>query len=1019
MEQLRIFTFGELVIQRGQLAIKLATHKDEALLVYLAQTARAYPREFLAEMLWENRTLKQSLTNLRTSLTRLNKQLGDYLLVMRETAAFNFDTSCWFDFAQLTDALRQTETMKAVSGGLASAAANQLQLALDLYKGEFLAEFFTDSLSLEQWLLTCRESFRAGVITGHQVLVEHYEQTGLYTAALRQTQRLIELDPTGEAYHRTAMRLYTYLDQRRHALEQYDICCRVLNNELGIEPEAETKALHEQIHSGRLTIPERKAPVLFSLPAPRTPFIGRIEEINQIQQQFNTPECRLLTLMGPGGIGKSRLAVEAARALTTQFQDGAVFVSLQSVNSRDDMLYATANALGFVFFNAENKENQLLWYLSRKQLLILLDNFDHLLNHADLVSRILGSAPDVKVISTSRERLNLQEEWLISVGGLEMQDALLLFEQSARRVVPDFRLNGQQSHALTICEMGEGMPLAVELAASWVRVMPCAEIITQMQRSLDFLSTSLKNLAPHQRSIRALFDHSCDLLSADERNIFLKLAVLQGEWDSRAAEAIADASHALLISLVEKSLVRGSSTGRYSLHPLIRQYGLEKLAQNGALNESRRRHYEYFRLMTAKAFQTFAYGVHDDFYFRIRDALDNIQEALAWGLAHERTDEVLEMCCGTWYTWFKAGLWSEGYDWFLRALSADQRPTRNRGLALVYASQFSGLLLKVEASLAQHEEAVHIAETFNDLQIQSLIAQNATWNDHSYERGVAPFEEALALSRMVESPLEEGTNLLFYGDFVREHGDLAKAEQLYRQCLAVCTAANIVDHVAYAIGNLGRIALHRGDYETAREHFERTLALAREMNSPMTLADWLIRLGMTALYQGDIAQARAYLEENWQQRQKLGSDMGIADSLCCLADLDFHEGGFDTAMQRVTESLQLWIDMVRVKAFRYHQLLQGIAECLAVIGKLCAAQADAPKALAAFTLAEMIQQDVGFHFEPRIAEEMYRYRQSALDGLPVAEVHRIQTHIQQSGQFEWQGITVDVSQGLKTEQAVR
>lgn len=420
----------------------------------------------------------------------------------------------------------------------------------------------------------------------------------------------------------------------------------------------------------------------------------------------------------------------------------------------------------------------------------------------------------------------------------------------------------QQQHAQTICEIVEGMPLAVELAASWVRVMPCIEIIEHMQRSLDFLSTALTNIAPQQRSIRALFDHSCAFIPADERAVFLNLSVLRGEWDVKAAEAVAGATPNHLINLVEKSLVRGSPSGRYSLHSLMRQYGWEQLAQSGILEERRERHYEYIRLMCAKAFQTFAYGVHDDFYFRIRDALHNVTEVMAWGLEQGRTDEVLAMCCGAWHVWFKAGLWSEGCDWFTRALASDPAPTRNRGLALLYVAQFSGLMMNVEASMAQLNEAGCIGEMLNDPHIKSGVAQSSSWGNHTYERGIELFEEALVMSRAVGSPLEEGTDLLFYGDFVREHGDIAKAEQLYRQCLEVCTAANIVDHVAYAIGNLGRIALLRGNYDTAREHFERTLALAREMNSPMTLADWLIRIGMTTLYQGDLVQARAYLEEN-------------------------------------------------------------------------------------------------------------------------------------------------------------
>jgi predicted ATPase/DNA-binding SARP family transcriptional activator/Tfp pilus assembly protein PilF len=979
LERLELFTFGDLVIRRGDgPPLKLATRKDEALLLYLAHSARPLPRETLAEMLWENSAATQMMANLRTSLTRLKKDLSPYLLITRETVALNPQSPYRFDFAQLSNAIEHAERALARDGAASGAAASGLQTALELYKGEFLAGFFIDSPAFENWLLTRREVYRVAVMRAYRALVQTYVERGMHTAALRQALRLLELDTLDEACHREVMRLYAYLGQPRAALAHYEACCKLLAEELGVEPERETIELHNQIREGRITPPQRLLVPQRALPAARTPFVGRVEEMARIGERILAPECRLVTLVGPGGIGKSRLALQTAHTLGERFRDGSVFVSLVSVEDPNGILYAIANEMGFVFYSAEEREEQFLHYLSQKHLLLVIDNFDHLLTGADLVSRMISSAPDVTFLVTSRERLNMQEEWLIEIGGMHVDDdALRLFEGSARRVVPTFTLAGQQDKVKAICQMVEGMPLAIELAASWVRVLSCADILLQLRDSLDMFSTSLRNVDERQKSLRALFDQSCKLLSPQEYDVFSKLAVLRGEWDLDEAHKIAGATPALLRGLIDKSLVRMGLSGRYSMHPLIRQYGWEQLAQQGLLTTVQDLHFTYYWKLTQETKNAFLSSKQDNISQDVNRALENIREAMLWGLTTGRPNKVLEMCCGAWFAWFKDGSWSEGHDWFTRALAASGADAPDRALALALAAQLSSRLRNYPTMIVEANEARTLIQPGGDPVVLMLTTIAQAFATRGYEEESALLEQCIALSHAHTSPIGLAVASFLYGDVAREHGDLEKAEALYRQTLQVSTTAGFLDLMAYAIGNLGRLALHKGDYQTAREHFERSLALAYELESRVTMADWLVRLGMTALYEGDHVQARSYLEQSLNLWQEIGNAIGIADALCCLADLAFHEGDFEQARRLVAQSLERWTTMLNETDSRRHNLLRGIAECLLVLGKLAAAQSLPHSALKAFTLAESIREEIGFHLEPRIADEMAYYTHAA------------------------------------------
>jgi predicted ATPase/DNA-binding CsgD family transcriptional regulator len=385
-------------------------------------------------------------------------------------------------------------------------------------------------------------------------------------------------------------------------------------------------------------------------PPQPTPFVGREEEIASLQGYLADPTCRLLTLVGPGGIGKTRLALEVARSLA--FADGVRFVDLQPVNTSEVLINAIANTLGLLLSGPEGPRRQLLSYLSTHEMLLLLDNFEQLLDCVDLLADILTIAPNIKLLVTSREALNLQEEWLWQVGGLQVPDhpavtnigsysAVQLFAERVRRTRQDFALTGQEASVTHICQLVEGLPLALELAAGWTKALSCAEIVDEIQRGLDFLKTNKRNMPQRHQSMQAVFDHSWRLLTESERQAFSQLSVFRGGFRREAAEQVAGADLSTLAGLMDKSFLRVSAGGRYEIHELMRQYGDEHLkATPDAKRETQHRHCAYYAAFLYQRQVTLRGPQQARALDEIEAELDNIRATWEWAVEHGMADEI-------------------------------------------------------------------------------------------------------------------------------------------------------------------------------------------------------------------------------------------------------------------------------------------------------------------------------------------------------------------------------------------
>jgi predicted ATPase/DNA-binding SARP family transcriptional activator len=634
--------------------------KAQGLLYYLAVTGRAHTREALAGLFWSDMPEVQAAKNLRNVLSNLRALAGQQLVITRQEVTFDRASAYWLD----------VELFLSTLGDAATRDLGALHRAVELYQGDFLDGFYvSEALAFEEWVLGRRSLLKGHVLQALHTLVTRHLEREEYAAGIDYANNLLAIEPWREETHRHLMVLLARSRQRSAALAQYETCRRVLARELQVEPMHETTALYEHIRAAA-------APPPHNLPPQPTAFVGRQAELAEVTRFLSNPGAQLLTLVGPGGIGKTRLALQAAArcvepeaSYDTHFADGVFVVPLAvglpgMGEAQPSLIAAMADALQFSFQGPVHPQAQLLGYLREKRMLLVLDNFEHLVAEARQLGDILRLAPGIKLLVTSRTRLNLQEEWLLELTGLEYPSggaegeapaaqaarpleaysAIALFVQQARRVRPGFVLEAASEPAVVrICQLAEGVPLAIELAASWLRVLSGAEILAELEQGLDFLTSSLQNVPARHRSLRAVFEHSWALLPPLEQSLFQRLSVFRGGFRREAAASVVGASLPLLAGLADKSLLRRNADGRNEVHELLRQYADEHLRADAAeFEQVHDQHCHYYAdLLTAYQPQLQGTGAELQAAMATLNAeRENVRAAWNWAVEHRKIVEL-------------------------------------------------------------------------------------------------------------------------------------------------------------------------------------------------------------------------------------------------------------------------------------------------------------------------------------------------------------------------------------------
>ena len=876
--------------------------KVRALLAYLVVEAeRPHRREKLAGLLWPNLPERKARTNLRVSLSNLRHILGDRdapaprLHITRQSIQFCFQQDTWCDVTAFANLLTSPSAYVPLA---------QAERAAALYRGEFMEGFsLPGSAALEEWLLVVRERLARQAYPLLRRLARYYERQGLCRQALTYAQRLVELDPWDERGRRQVMRLLALCGQRNAALLQYKSLVRVLAEELGVEPEDKTTALYRHLRRGEADRQYLSAVPPHNLPSALTPFVGRERELTAIVEQLHDPACRLLTLLGPGGSGKTRLALEAARlfladAPTEMVRHGVHFVRLAPLRSADALPSALAQALGLAFSPGRDEQEQLRDYLRPKKMLLLLDNFEHLLAGAELVAALLRAAPGVRFLITSRFRLGLRAEHLFPVEGmalptepdpapenLESWDAVALFAEAARRARPEFSLTRANAGAVVrLCRLVGGLPLGLLLIAAWMDTKTPAQVLDDLRRDLDLLAHRWPDAPARQRSMEAVFDHSWRLLTAREREITAGLSVFRGCFSRRAAREVIGCRPGELANLAHKSLLHRTPAGRYEMHELLRRYAAHQLdgdpAQARTVHD---RHCAYFMDALARWGAELKGERQQAVLTEMELEIENAQSAWVWAVEQGRVDRLLGAAhgLGLFFEW--RSRYRQGAALFgpaIELFSSRAVPTAGELLLLARLHTWQGrFVYHLEGETASRRLLERALELLADPRLADRDVRT---------------DQARALWRL--------GRLLIVGD--RE-----AARQALEQSLALYRAAADRWGEANALASLGSLAWNLGRLDEAWQHHTQSLSLRQKVGDRKGIAQSLISVGETALSLGRVEEALPLVERGCALRREIGDRRGVADGYRHLGVLHLSLGRFEEADSLLERSLVIYNDL--------------------------------------------------------------------------------------------------------------
>ncbi len=929
------------------------TARLQALLAYLVLHRDAQLlRQHLAFLFWPDSPEDQARTNLRKLYYLLRNALPEadrFLSADAKSLRWRPDAPFTLDVADFENGVAQAES------------ADALQAALALYQGDLLPSCYDD------WIVPVRERLRQTCIAALERLTQLFERRRDCRTAIRCAQLLLQYDPLNEASYRCLIRLHIINGDRAEAMRVYRTCVEVLRRELDAEPSPATREVYERaLHTGAFDA---------RLPAQPTPFIGRELELAEIARRLTDPVCRLLTLVGLGGIGKSRLALQAALEQADTFADGVYFVPLAPISSANLIVPAIAEALRFSFFGQTEPKLQLYDYLREKHALLVIDNFEHVIDGTGLLVGILSNAPRLKIMLTSRERVNVREEQLLEVSGLDFPrslgalarpvesfSAVQLFEQTAQRVNWTFALTPDQEPAVArVCQLVEGMPLAVELAAAWTRVISCAEIVQEIERGLDILAISLPGLPKRHRSLRVLFDYSWQLLTAEERRVFSDLAVFRGGFERTAGEQVANTSFRTLAALVDASCLRRTPAGRYEIHELLRQYGEEKLSAAAALSVNDR-HCAYYADFVQQRERQLKGSDQRRALDEIAAEIDNVRAGWRWAVQHDRASEIDRFMPGLTMFYEIRSFFQEGVQVFEQAAQASAAVNAiSPNMSHKRIGQLRARQAKFLALLGEFKPARQLLELSTtalrdygaprDLAFALRELAEVMFRLGEYDRAIQLAQESLSLQHNEDAGerYDIALTLNLLGSVERDMGNYAQARQHLEQSCALREAIGDRQGVAKALNNLGILCTIQGDYVEAKRLLEESLILRRGLGDDYGAALALNNLGNIATALEDFVEARRLYQESLAIRHAIGDRFAIALAVNNLGNVAFGQGEYAEAWQLCQESLATR----RAIGDR-----RGVAGSLNSLGSIATAQGDYGAAREYFREALQVAREI-------------------------------------------------------------
>lgn len=727
-----------------------------------------------------------------------------------------------------------------------------------------------------------------------------------------------------------------------------------------------------------------------NLPIQATPFIERGKEIARAGALLTRPEVRLLTLTGPGGTGKTRLGLQLAANVLGRFEDGAYFVPLAPISDPDLLAPTIARTLGVKEVGDQPLVESLKTYLRDKHMLLVLDNFEQLIKAAPILSELLAACPYLKLLITSRSAVHIygQHEFPVPpmslpprrapraegdhtpqmpLEQLSQYEAVRLFVERAVAVKPDFAVTNDNAPAVAeICHRLDGLPLAIELAATRIKILPPQAMLVRLQSRLKLLTGGGLDLPARQQTLRGAIEWSYDLLAPEEQTLFRRLAVFVGGCTLHAAEEVCNLDTDILDvihSLVDKSLIRqeeADSEPRFWMLETIHEYALEKLAEHDETAALKNRHAQYFLTMVEEIEPKLRGPEQFTWLTHLEKEHDNIRAALHRFVENGDAESGLRVTGALNRFWYVRGHITEGRRYTDEALATPGAAAgmAARGKALHNAGFLASLQGDLEPARHFLEESLEIRRKLGDRHgIASSVNElgSTAYRRGDYPTARANFEESLAIRRTLDDKRAIAVPLNNLGVLAVEQGDYARARELYEEGLRIFRDLGDKHSVASLLHNLGIVVAQEGDFATARALYEESLVLRREFGDKYGIAHVLHDLGIAAQQRGENAEARALYEESLALRRDIGDKLGIGWSLVHLADVARHEGEYAYATTLLRESIALFDESGDKR---------GIAACLASIGSVAAAQAQPVQAARLLGASEGLFRAIGAVMSP-------------------------------------------------------
>ncbi|MBN1261784.1 MAG: winged helix-turn-helix domain-containing protein [Anaerolineae bacterium] len=925
----------ELTLKGHPVTVVTATAARALLAYTVLHAGKALTRESLADMFWPDQPRDKALHSMRQALTQLRRGLDNetasppFLEITRDTVQFDphseyaCDVLTFDQIVKQVDAQQEFHRLRRGVGQPRAAYActamtQQLETAVNLYRGTFLDGIYVDSLQFDEWVAVNRERYHRQVLSLLFLLAEAYELRGDYRTAQLYARRQIQMEPWHEEAHQQLIRTLALDGQRTAAIAQFRECERILRDELRAPSAPQTVDLYKAILAGKLQPASLPVHTLHNLPTPRTPLIGRTETLNQTVAQLLDKTNPIVTLTGPSGVGKTRLAIAVGEAVAGCFPDGIWFIPLgytaeesaptpTSDQARQLICHAIAQALRFRLTPGANSAAQLQNYLREKALLLILDGMDPLSDHSGVIAEIIPHSPTVKVLATAQKRLNLRAERVISLGGLPVPPtpetpgarefpSVRLFVERAQQLTGEFALTAENLPGVVgLCQVVEGVPLAIEMATTWVAHYSPEQIARAIRQDLHQLAPEFGDVPERHRSIQALYKEAWQRLTPDQQQTLAFASMFQGSFDEETALEVLETTPAQLTSLVERNLLIHSEE-RYSFSGLLKQFAASMLQgfSEEQRAELRTRHAHYYLGKVARHTTALRGPKSPDIVAALRTDLGNIREAWSWATAQGDIATVASAVEALADFFMLGNLYEEGETSFSVASwrikdgstpssisSAMVRPLFV--ILQLQQARFHHMCGHADQARALLPRALALAERLDDRLLLAHV-------HHQWGKIVEGVETYLA----VEAHLQRALALA-----IQVVTEKPESENTYRarRLIAECRE------------RLSLVALMRGRYDRAQEGLDEALALYNANNDYLGEGRVLNSLALLALQTGHLDRAGKLLDRVLEHAETIGDQRNAALARQRLGDISCLLANFEVARQQYALALDAFRDL--------------------------------------------------------------------------------------------------------------